>query len=143
MRAFECFGPTGGATASGSPEVATVLHHRAAAVLVLAAAGTLAFVLVTSNGHAPSPGATFSWASPSSTPSSGGVDPAKLPVASATPVAGAGTVGGLQLPFSAMLQQLNSETHDTAVGQYSILHDIGNAIRDQLVRFLTWISRAH
>jgi hypothetical protein len=39
-----------------------------------------------------------------------------------------------------MLQQLNTETRNTAIGQFSILRDVGDAIRDQLVRFLTWIS---
>lgn len=92
----------------------------------------------------PPPGASISWAPQSAATAAGspaapaGVLPRATPSSSAGPAANA--LGGLQVPLSAMFQQLNAETRNTAVGQYSILRDIGDAIRDRIVRFLDWIS---
>ncbi|MBV8529396.1 MAG: hypothetical protein JOZ75_13885 [Candidatus Dormibacteraeota bacterium] len=66
---------------------------------------------------------------------------AGAPIPTATPAPSpASSLGGLQLPLSGMFQQLNSETENTAVGQFAILHDIGDAIRDRVVQFLQWVS---
>lgn len=120
-----------------------LLHHRAALVVCLGAAVIAAAVVagaLSASGR--QAGAPLSWgppaaaASPSATASPSGVP---VPQASPSPTAAA-PLGGLQLPLSGLFQQLNSETRNTAVGQWSILQDIGDAIRDHIVAFLRWIS---
>ena len=122
------------------------VHHR----FVVGACLVAGVVAVGVGLHAaaappPSAGASFSWG-PSPTPSpntdSGiAVPGAPVPTASPAPaLAPASSLGGLQLPLSGLFQQLNSETESTAVGQFSILRDIGNALRDHAVEFLQWVS---
>lgn len=120
------------------------LHHRLA-VGACVVAGVVAVGVGLHAAAAPPPqaGTSFSWG-PSPTPSpntdSGAAVPgAPIPTASPAP-SPAASLGGLQLPLSGMFQQLNSETESTAVGQFAILRDIGNAIRDRVVGFLQWVS---
>lgn len=120
-----------------------LLHHRAVVVCLGAAVIAAAVVAGALSGSARQTGSTLTWGpapaaatgTPAATPS--GVP---IPQASPRPSAAAAPLGGLQLPLSGLFQQLNNETRNTAVGQYSILRDIGNAIRDQVVHFLQWIS---
>ena len=120
------------------------VHHR----LVVGACAIAGVVAVAAGLHAaasppPSAGASFSWGpspTPSPNPESGAAVPGgPVPTASqaSTP---ATSLGGLQLPLSGMFQQLNSETENTAIGQFAILRDIGNAIRDRVAGFLQWVS---
>ena len=39
-----------------------------------------------------------------------------------------------------MFQQLNNETRNTAIGQYTILQEIGDTIRDNVNRYLTSVT---
>lgn len=121
-----------------------LVHHRAAAGACVAGAIALALLGAHSVSQTPAAGAALSWAplqtggaqrSPAT--ASGALS---IPQASPGAPASAGALGGLRLPLSAMFTQLNQETRNTAVGQYSILQEIGDAIRDQIVRFLNWIS---
>ena len=93
--------------------------------------------------QAPS-GASFSWGPPPSAPatadSSAPVPGAPIPTAPPPPSPSSSSFGGLQIPLSGLFQQLNSETENTAVGQFAILRDIGNALRDRVVGFLQWVS---
>jgi hypothetical protein len=122
------------------------VHHRfiVGACLV---AGVVAVGVGLHAAAAPQPpaGASFSWG-PSPTPSpstgTGTSAPGVLPIPTASPSpASSASLGGLQLPLSGLFQQLNSETESTAVGQFSILRDIGDALRDRVVDFLQWVSR--
>lgn len=120
------------------------VHHRFA-VGACVVAGVVAAGVGLHAAAAPPPpaGASFSWGpspTPSVNPDSGGAVPG-TPIPTASPVpAPASSLGGLQLPLSGLLQQLNRETESTAVGQFAILRDIGDAIRDRVVEFLQWVS---
>lgn len=120
-----------------------VLHHRAALV-VCCGAGLVAAAIAAGalSASARQSGSSLSWgpapaaATASPAAAAGGV-PAPPPAPSPT---AAPALGGLQLPLSGLFQQLNSETRNTAVGQWSILSDIGNTIRDYVAGFLRWVS---
>lgn len=119
------------------------VHHRFV-VGSCVLAGVVAVGVGLHAAAAPPPaGASFSWGpSPTASPSSDSAvaaPGAPIPTASPAP-APASPLGGLQLPLSGLFQQLNSETESTAVGQFAILRDIGNAIRDRVVDFLQWVS---
>lgn len=120
------------------------VHHRFVVGACLVA-GVVAVGVGLHAAAAPPPtaGASFSWG-PSPTPSpsgDSGVAVPGAPVTTASPQpTPASALGGLQLPLSGLFQQLNSETESTAVGQFSILRDIGNAIRDRVVGFLQWVA---
>ena len=120
------------------------VHHRVVVGACLVA-GVVAVGLGLHAASAPPPsaGASFSWGpspSPTTTGNAGVALPGALvPAASPAPTP-ASSLGGLQLPLSGLFQQLNSETESTAVGQFSILRDIGNALRDRVVEFLQWVS---
>src|SRR5215472_5129933 len=115
------------------------VHHRfLVGVCLLAGAVAVAVGLHAAAAPPPSAGASFSWGPPPSPPASvASASPVSgAPVPSATPAAPqASSLGGLQLPLSGMLQQLNTETENTAIGQFAILRDIGDAIRDRVVQF--------
>ena len=120
------------------------VHHRFVVGACLVA-GVVAVGVGLHAAAAPPPpaGASFSWG-PSPTPSpstdSGVAVPGSpIPTASPAPTP-AQSLGGLQLPLSGLFRQLNSETESTAVGQFAILRDIGDAIRDRVVEFLRWVS---
>jgi hypothetical protein len=119
------------------------VHHRAALAIGGAAAITLTVVALHASASTPAPGPSISWAQPaavaSASPSAvSGVE--QIPSAPASPPAGTGPLAGLQIPLSAMFHQLNSETKDTAVGQYSILQSIENTLREQIESFLRWVT---
>ena len=122
-----------------------LIHHRLAVSACAAGAVALAVAGIHSVSQTTAAGAALSWAplqTGAGTPSGAAATAGSLPIPHAPPAAEppAGALGGLRLPLSAMFAQLNQETRNTAVGQYSILQDIGNAIREQIVRFLSWIS---
>jgi hypothetical protein len=50
-----------------------------------------------------------------------------------------GPLGGLRGPLGSLFQHLNADTARNAAGQYSILQDIENALRDHIEQFLNWI----
>ena len=121
------------------------LHHRFAVGLCVAG-GVVALALGLHAASAPPPGAgaSFSWGPPptpsASTDANAPISGAPIPTASPTATPPATSVGGVRLPLSRLFQQLNSETENTAVGQFSILRDLGDAIRDRIVGFLQWVS---
>lgn len=119
------------------------VHHRAALAVGGAVAITVTVLALHASAAAPAPGPSISWAQPAAaapaSPSAvSGVEP--IPAAPAGPPADAGPLGGLQVPLSAMFRQLNSETKDTAVGQYSMLQSIENTLRQQIEGFLRWVT---
>jgi len=127
-----------------SPEVVAMLLHHRATLFIGATATAAVTALALHASAAPPPGPSISWAStpgataPSAAPSPvSGVRP--IPVAP-PPSASAGPLTGLQVPISAMLRQLNSETKATAIGQYTILDSIENVIRQQIDGFLRWVT---
>jgi hypothetical protein len=121
------------------------VHHRAIAVICVIGA-VIAVVVAMRAGSAAPQTASLTWdAAPSANPSGGAPQrtsaPSAIPVPQASPSAShASSPGGLQLPLSAMFQQLNNETRNTAIGQYAILQEIGDAIRDRVTRFLTSVT---
>lgn len=123
------------------------LHHRAIATVCLVAA-VVAVVIAMRAGSAPQ-SASLTWGpapGPTAAPGAAGTvgassAPSAIPVPQASPSpSAASALGGLQLPLSAMFQQLNNETRNTAIGQYTILQEIGNTIRDNVSRYLTSVT---
>ena len=122
-----------------------LVHHRFAVVACVTGVAALAAAGLHSMAQTPGASASLSWAALPAAPGASsnptvaaGSEP--IPQAPAPASPGTDPLGGLRLPLSAMFTQLNQETRNAAVGQYSILQAIGNAIRDQIERFLRWIS---
>ena len=121
------------------------VHHRFVIGACLLA-GVVAVGVGLHAAAAPSSvaGASFSWGPPPSPPvtadSAAPVPGAPIPTAPPRPSPSSPSLGGLQIPLSGLFQQLNSETENTAVGQFAILRDIGDALRDRVVGFLHWVS---
>jgi len=118
-------------------------RHRIRLVLFGAMVLAVVAFAVHSAASPTAAGQTFSWAA-STTPAG---SPAAPPtgVARAIPTAAAasspevGPFAGLTAPLSSVLRSLNAETSASARGQYSILQEIGNAIRDHIEQFLNWV----
>jgi hypothetical protein len=93
------------------------------------------------------PGRFLSWATaPSASPRAPtGSAQGALPTASphATSAAGPGPLGALTVPLSGLLQQLNADTKTTAYGEYSLLQELENALRDRIDQLLNWMSARH
>lgn len=113
-------------------------------------AAAVAVVIALHATAAAPPAATLTWGPaplPSGAPVGSGSGAAAatgipIPQAPPHPPAASSPLGGLQLPLSALFQQLNGETRNTAVGQLSILGEIGDAIRDRITQFLNWVTGA-
>src|ERR1039457_5767807 len=95
-------------------------RHRFHLLVGVAAAVALVAFAVHAGAQAPAPGRYISWAPPAVATATPGTGPA-LPVASPSPVADAGPLGGLTSPLSGLFKQLNANTAATATGQYSVL----------------------
>jgi hypothetical protein len=54
--------------------------------------------------------------------------------------ASAAPPGGLRLPLGSILQRLNADTAATASGEYTLLHQLGDALRDRIDGFLHWVT---
>jgi len=121
--------------------------HRVRVLALLLGVGVAAFLAFHVAAQPAAPGRFLSWAtSPSSSQRSpAAVVQGALPTASptATPAAGQGPLGALTVPLSGLLQQLNTDTKTTANGQYSILQELENALRDRIDEFLNWVSARH
>jgi hypothetical protein len=113
-------------------------HRFRMLVGVAAAVGVVAFA-VHAAAQAPTPGRYISWAAPAVATATPGVGPA-LPVASASPVANAGPLGGLTSPLSGLFKQLNTNTAATATGEYSVLQDLEKALAAHVQQFLQWVT---
>ncbi len=113
-------------------------HRLRLLVGVAAVIGVAAFA-VHAAAQAPPPGRYVSWAPPAGATATPGAGPA-IPVASAPPAPGAGPLGGLMLPLSGMLHQLNVNTAQTASGQYSILQALESALATRIQQFLGWVT---
>jgi hypothetical protein len=113
--------------------------HRFRALLgVAAVVGVIGFV-VHAAPQAPKPGQYISWAAPAVATATPGPGPA-LPLASASPVANAGPLGGLTTPLSGMFKQLNVNTAATAQGEFSVLKDLETALAGHIRQFLQWVT---
>ena len=114
---------------------------------VVLAAGVVAAVLavvIAMHASTQTPGsASLTWG-PAPSPSTGAAasPAAGMPVPQATPAPTSSwsPLAGLQLPLSALFTQLNSETRNSAQGQYTILQEIGDAIRDHISQFLSSVT---
>jgi hypothetical protein len=117
-----------------------MLHvHRFRALLGIAAiVGVVGFV-VHAGAQAPTPGRYISWAAPAVATATPGAGPA-LPLASASPVANAGPLGGLTTPLSGLFKQLNVNTAATAKGEFSVLQDLETALVAHIRQFLQWVT---
>jgi hypothetical protein len=114
------------------------VHRFRALVGVAAAAGVVAFA-VHAGAQAPTPGRYVSWAPPAVATATPGAGPA-LPMASASPAATAGPLGGLSTPLSGLFKQLNANTAATAGGEYSVLQDLERALAAHIQQFLHWVT---
>ena len=120
--------------------------HRLRVLALLLGVGIAVFLAFHAAAqHAP-PGRFLSWAtspsaSPQATTSAAGALPTASPTAS--PAGGQGPLGALTVPLSGLLQQLNTDTRTTANGQYSILQELENALRDRIDQFLNWVTARH
>ena len=115
------------------------VHRFRALVGVAAAVGVVAFA-VHAGAQAPTPGRYVSWAPPAVATATPGAGPA-LPMASASPAANAGPLGGLSAPLSGLFKQLNANTAATAGGEYSVLQDLERALAAHIQQFLHWVTR--
>jgi len=115
-------------------------------VLCAGAALVAVVVLAIHSAAPPQPGRTLTWAplpatvQPSASPAEFSAVPTAAPPTSAP---SGGLLGGLRVPLSALLHQLNNETKQSAVGQYSILQAITDGLRDRISQFLNWIVGKH
>jgi hypothetical protein len=114
------------------------VHRFRALVGVAAAVGLVAFA-VHAGAQAPTPGRYVSWAPPVVATATPGASPA-LPMASASPAASAGPLGGLTTPLSGLFKQLNANTAATAGGEYSVLQDLERALAAHVQQFLHWVT---
>ena len=110
-----------------------------AAIGVLAVAGVAVFAVHAAAQQAPAPGRYISWAPPAVATATPGAGPA-LPLASASPVANTGPLGGLTTPLSGLFKQLNDNTAATAKGQYSLLQELESALAAHMQQFLKWVT---
>ncbi|HWW10829.1 MAG TPA: hypothetical protein VNY76_11340 [Candidatus Acidoferrales bacterium] len=121
--------------------------HRVRLLALLLGLGVAAFLAFHAAAQPAAPGRFLSWAtSPSgSQRSPAAVVQGALPTAAPTaaPAAGQGPLGALTVPLAGLLQQLNADTKTTANGQYSILQELENALRDRIDEFLAWVSARH
>jgi ABC-type glycerol-3-phosphate transport system substrate-binding protein len=124
-----------------------MIRHRVRVLATLLGVGVAAFFAFHAAAQPAAPGRFLSWVT---NPSGAQRSPAAvvqgaLPTASptATPAAGQGPLGALTVPLSGLLQQLNTDTKTTANGQYSILQELENALRDRIDEFLNWVSARH
>ena len=122
-----------------------MFRRRTRVLVLLLGVGVAAFLAFHAAAQPASPGRYLSWADapPPSTPQSPagavqGAVPTASPSAPAT--AGLGPLGALSGPLSGLLQQLNADTRTTANGQYSILQELENAVRDRIDQFLRWVT---
>ena len=114
------------------------VHRFRALVGVAVAAGAVAFA-IHAGAQPPTPGRYVSWAPPAVATATPGAGPA-LPMASASPAANAGPLGGLSLPLSGLFKQLNVNTAATARGEYSVLQDLERALAAHIQQFLHWVT---
>ncbi|MBV8302250.1 MAG: hypothetical protein JOY68_10055 [Candidatus Dormibacteraeota bacterium] len=109
---------------------------------VAAALAAAVGVAVHSAGQSAGPGSFVDWPSAATPPASA---PLASLLPSTTPPAPAdgGLLGGLRVPLSAMLQGLNQETAASAAGQYNILSELSDALRERIDSFLSWVTAHH
>lgn len=110
-----------------------------AAIVVVVVAGVVVFAVHAAAQQAPAPGRYISWAPPAVATATPGAGPA-MPLASASPVANTGPLGGLATPLSGLFKQLNANTAATAKGQYSLLQELESAITAHIQQFLKWVT---
>jgi hypothetical protein len=113
--------------------------HRFRILIGVAAAGGVVAFAVHAGAQAPTPGRYISWAPPAVATATPGAGPA-LPLASPSPAADAGPLGGLTSPLSGLFKQLNANTAATASGQYSVLHELETALASHIQQFLKWAT---
>ena len=119
------------------------VHHHVR--FLLAGTALLAGVVLVSHALSsqPAPGRFLTWAGTVQSTSTATPAPVTAPaLPRATP--GASPDGGplsmLQAPLTTILQQLNGDTKTTANGEYSILQEIENGLRDRVDQFLQWVT---
>jgi hypothetical protein len=61
-------------------------------------------------------------------------------MASAPPVAAPGILGGLTSPISGLFKQLNTNTAETATGQYALIQGLETAVAGHIQQFLHWVT---
>ena len=120
------------------------MARRVRVLALLLGVGVAAFLAFHAAAQPAAPGRFLSWAT---APSASPRPPAEsgqgaLPTASphATSAAGPGPLGALSAPLSGLLQQLNADTKTTASGEYSLLQELENAVRDRIDEFLNWVT---
>jgi muramidase (phage lysozyme) len=116
-------------------------------LLAMLTAAAIAVVLAVHLGsQAPKPGRVLSWpmASSSAAPAPTASPPhaSLLPQASTHPAAN-DPLSALRAPLSTVFDHLNADTKATAAGQYAILQELSQALRNRIDGFLKWIADKH
>ena len=126
------------------------MPHRHPLVAAFVAVSVGAAVVLVLHSAAPTlPGHTFSWVpaavSPAASAATGNAVavPTAAPSAPPAPSADAGLLGGLTVPLGTLLQHLNQDTRNSAVGQYTILQALERGLRDRIEQFLEWVTGRH
>jgi hypothetical protein len=115
------------------------LVRRFRLLIGLAAVLSVVAFAVHATAHAPSPGQYVSWAPQASSTATPGAGPG-IPIASATPAGEAGPLGGLTSPLSGLFKQLNTNTAETAKGEFSIFQSLEGALASRIGQFLNWVT---
>ena len=114
---------------------------RLVGVAVAAVAALLLVLHVSAQSSAP--GRYTVWPAAATPTASTQAGPA-IAIATAPPATPPpGILSGLSGPVSALFHQLDSNTAQTATGQYSILEELEHAIAQRLDGFLHWIVGRH
>lgn len=115
-----------------------VLRRLSLLLGIAAVIGGVALVLHAS-AQPPQPGQYVTWAPPATATASPGAGPV-VPMASAPPVAAPGILGGLTSPISGLFKQLNTNTAETATGQYALIQGLETAVAGHIQQFLHWVT---
>ena len=118
-----------------------MLFRRPLRLLVVVAATVAGVLVVTHATSSRSSGRELTLLAPSPAATVAGA-PGVLPVAppSSTPVPDAGPAGMLQTPLRSLFQQLNADTKSTANGEYSLLQQLEQGLRERIEQFLRWVT---
>jgi hypothetical protein len=120
-------------------EAAPMLVRRAHLILLGLGIAVAAGLFVHSAAAQPAlPGRFLTWPA-AATPAATSAPSLPMASPSATPAA-SDPLGALQVPLESMLRGLNADTAASARGQYDLLQELEQAVRDHIDSFLHWAA---
>lgn len=118
-----------------------MLARRPLALLALAGTGAVVVLLVLHAATPPPPGRYLDLTAPPAAAAATSPVANAIPEASPTPAPAtdAGPFSVLQVPLRNLFGQLNADTKASATGQYSLLQELEQGLRDRIDQFLHWV----